>query len=186
MPIDPRQLLPQRPFDRFHGGERRLPKEKLNAAMDALEALQTGINPPAEVIGAGRAKLIAQRFQVTSVEGDYLICEYHNGFEAKGGAVKIAKPWLLRRTPFDGKTRNGVTYTYTDAQNRTGDDGSQEAITPAYVAGDQIVAVKGIAGGTGVNLASPAPETVEWEDVNEDGRTWGGGGGDDDWLQWND
>lgn len=54
--------------------------------------------------GAG----LSQRMLVTAIYGDYYVCS------GPDGAVQVAKPWRLRRTPFDGQT-----ISFTDEQSRT-------------------------------------------------------------------
>ena len=75
------------------------------------------------------------RFRVRSVEGDYLVCRATDGVTDGDVDIKVAKPYLLQKTPFDGVSRAGVTYTYTDAAttgthtiNTSGDDGNQQRI----------------------------------------------------------
>ena len=68
--------------------------------------------------------------------------------------ILVAKPWLLRRSPFDGLTRDGITYTYTDSQTRSANDGAgtilTEHVTPAYLLDDIIYFVRNVYNGTGV------------------------------------
>lgn len=83
--------------------------------------------------------------------------------------VEIAKPYLLQRTPFDGETRDGVTYTYTDGETRSATDGvttEDQVIVPAYVINDIIVAARL----TAENLKNQL--YAEWLDINADGRAW--------------
>jgi len=116
------------------------------------------------------------RFRVKSVEGDYIVCRFIEGEHEGTVDVKIAKPFLLQKTPFDGVSRSGVTYTYTDDATTGihtidvfGTDGNQQriatldsdttdkefqVIVPRYRAavtggyeGDIIVAMRGMQGG---------------------------------------
>jgi len=69
-----------------------------------------------------------------------------------------------------GATRNGVTYTYDSAYERSGTTGGtaiQEAITPSYNTSfpDMIFAVRPADGATGVS-------GCRWVDINLDGRYW--------------
>lgn len=113
------------------------------------------------------------KFKVVSESNDYLVCHtWIESIQEEGSeAINIAKPYLLRRTPFDGETRNGVSYTYTGASTRTaiktGEDNITEKITPSYVEGDVIKACKPV-GGSGVLVGD---EDIEWEEV-EGGRLW--------------
>jgi hypothetical protein len=114
--------------------------------------------------GGGDRPIIRRRFTITAINNDTLTCTPAGG----GDAVTVAKHWDARRTPFDGETVNGYTYTYSSATARQSDDGStteDQVITPPYFVGAQIVAERNIAGGTGVT-------DVIWEDVNKAGRAW--------------
>ncbi len=81
----------------------------------------------------------------------------------------VALPWLLRQTPFNGQTYNGVSYTYTGIHVRTataGQTSETQRITPDYVLGDVIYVGRYIRGGTGVS------QNLESVDLNLDGRCW--------------
>ena len=113
--------------------------------------------------------------QVVSVETDYMICTVTD----TGAQVYVALPWQLRRTPFDGQTYNGVSYTYTSNTARDASSGSgseSQVIVPAYVAGDLVYALTGIVGDTSVHetttQGASLPQPVEWLDLNVDGRAW--------------
>lgn len=57
--------------------------------------------------------------------------------------IKIAMPFLLRRTPFDAGSRAGISYTYTNNFTRSADDGGgpvEEIIVPSFEVGDVIFA----------------------------------------------
>lgn len=92
-----------------------------------------------------------------------------------GTEIAIAKPYLLRRTPFEGpgRERNGFRYTYQSNTKRTSikvsDSNSTEVqtITPDYVINDEIVAKRfdhAFILGDGI--------TTHWIDDNDDGREW--------------
>ena len=92
--------------------------------------------------------------------------------------VFIAKPYLLRRTPFDGLTRNDITYAYDSDTQRVAtdadDDTETQQVVPSYVAGDVVFAVRDFSGGTGAWTAPTNADPVEvvWQDLNVDGRAW--------------
>jgi len=44
---------------------------------------------------------------------DHLEC-----LDDRNNTVLVAKPWLLRRTPFDGQTRDDVSYVYSADDRR--------------------------------------------------------------------
>lgn len=115
---------------------------------------------------------VSQQMSVVSVEGDYLVC---NPVTANGVDVtvekNIAKPYLLRRTPFDDSSRNGISYTYTSDITRTADDGSEtenQVIVPSYVAGD-LIFVSNVLPNTAVTVAGTELKLL---DLNSDGRAW--------------
>lgn len=127
-----------------------------------------GVPPPRQV--SARALLHLTRFRVVSMEGDYLVCLPLNVGAVEN--VKVAKPWDLRRTPFDGLTVNGISYTYSSEGARTATAGESEdqVVIPAYFAGAEIYAVDDPIGGTGVTDENAAE--VTYQDVNLAGRAW--------------
>lgn len=112
-----------------------------------------------------------QQFKITGISGDYLTCTYWDNAN-DGAQVLVAKTYLNRQTPFDGETRDGISYVYTDEQTRTATNDSAESITeimtPAYVVGDQITG-KYVANGTGV--ADSDGNAIVWME-DSDARTW--------------
>lgn len=115
---------------------------------------------------------LLQQVSVVSVEGDYLVC---NPVTTEGVNTEvqknIAKPYLLRRTPFDEGSRNGISYSYTSDIARTADDGSEtedQVIVPAYVAGDLLL-VRSVTPNTMVTVGEV---TLKLIDMNNDGRAW--------------
>ncbi len=116
------------------------------------------------------------QFQISSVGNDYISAyPYDNITGAGSTAVYIAKPWLLRRTPFDGHSRNGISYSYSiDGLSRTASRSGiseTESITPSYQVGDLIYAAQNPTGFPLVISGSP-PITITWIDLNADGRSW--------------
>lgn len=112
------------------------------------------------LIRIGDLKAQVAWFEIQSVEDDYLVCWM---LDAAGAPIEtnvnVAKPHMLRKKPFDGETRNSVTYDYTDSQTRTaskvGEDDITERVTPSFQVGDKIVAEAGVFGGT---LCDDAPD----------------------------
>jgi hypothetical protein len=113
---------------------------------------------------------IMQQFKVHEIDGDYLICHTWDGTDEGAVDIKVARPYLLRRTPFDGYTRNSITYTYVSDVERTaaksGETDITELVTPSYQVGDVIYAIRDIRGGTAVE------DAPNWLDCNVDGRAW--------------
>ncbi len=101
--------------------------------------------------------------------GDWLECTRHD----IGDTIKVAKPYYLQKTPFDGETIDGVTYAYTNNQCRTATDTSgttTEVVKPEWIVksgstpGD-IIYVRWVSNGT--NVVGP-----EYIDLNADARRW--------------
>jgi len=96
---------------------------------------------------------------------DYLVCE-----DEARRIVKVAKPFLLQRTPFDEETFDGVSYVYSDVNERVaskdGEIDEDQRITPSYAVNEKILAVRHNPGLKAHNTA------IEWEDVNTAGRCW--------------
>jgi hypothetical protein len=109
--------------------------------------------------------------------------------------VEVSKPHALRKNPFEGKTVDGVTYTY-DAKGKRVANYSEESerctegehvekIYPLYHIGDAIWVSKLAAkqGEEGHQLETPDGEANFFIDENRDARKWiddcgkGGGGG---------
>lgn len=175
-----------------------LTAKHLNEPVDAIVRLHAGVAPPSQVRSRGNpAPFEVRAFKVLadlsdddpSVQGDYVWCERQGGStssEGEGDRIAVAKPYLLRRTTWDteanggdAESRNGVTYEYTSGYERTATitaTGQEEdqIIVPSYQAGDVIYAVRGVMGGTGVEIDNNGDTTaVEWLDLNADGRMWG-------------
>ena len=97
---------------------------KANRSIHALNRITQGVRPVRQIVPTPRGKKGAEqairvRFQVM---GD----DHIEGLDDEGRTVLVAKPWLLRRTPFDSELpeppplRDGVKYEYTDGATRTG------------------------------------------------------------------
>jgi hypothetical protein len=115
------------------------------------------------------------------------------------GSIAVARPPRLRRSDWDGKTINGITYTYTNANERTAvgvvDEGTDDEVTvtenqvivPPYLDigglneyyGDPYIIFAVRAEDTGLSYTTSDPDAggsktvkVVWQDVNADGRAW--------------
>lgn len=105
--------------------------------------------------------------------GDYLICRTWNGSDSGNVLIEVAKPYLLRRTPFHGQSRLGIAYQYTSPVTRTATrDATTESqvVNPSFANGDVIYAELPIGGGTGVIAESG--KAIRWLDKNLDARAW--------------
>jgi len=95
--------------------------------------------------------------------------------------IKIALPYRLRKTPFDGMTIDGFTYTYLDPNPyhrrhvTFGVYHEIQVIVPKYRPGDLIYTTNHPLGGTTVldRITDPLlPQGLTWLDLNVDGRAW--------------
>lgn len=149
-------------------------RDKLNAPIDAMNRIISGVKPPQQVNPDSRTqvKLIGRSFEVLEVFGDYILTT--DGF-------RIAKPVTLRQSWTDQYTDVfGVFYEWITSQVRTAsrDDNpddpdaeptEEDQITdPPYSVGDIIFAKKGYSGGTGV--LDDDGFDLEWIDENLDAR----------------
>jgi hypothetical protein len=152
---------------RFRRGQRTIPERQINALVDGINKRDIGSNAPQQVVGrgaAGGSPVLV--LSLVTHNNDYLVCE-----DSAFNTFSVAKPYELRRTPFDTETINGVTYTYASASERSATDGvdtETQYITPDYVAGHEIYAIKP-KGGTG--LVDGDTNDIIWLEVNQ-GRAW--------------
>lgn len=118
------------------------------------------------------------RFKITALFDDHVEAHTWNGEDEGTQTIKIAKPYLLRLTPWDDQTRDSITYAYIDPHNRTatnsGSEQSIESLKEKYVVGDELWATDRPKRGTGVTLnpGEENEEIVNWLDDNRDGRRW--------------
>lgn len=81
------------------------------------------------------------RCKITAVNNDTLTCvviDDSSGSDPAsiiGSTITVSKDCHLQRTPWDGKTIEGITYTYSDSQTRTANDGvttTTQSVYPKY------------------------------------------------------
>lgn len=112
---------------------------------------------------------IVKQYRVKAVLDDSLSCKEFDGFNEFGSTILIAKPYQLRKTPFDGKTVGDYTYEYESNTKRMRVSTEPvckitEEIQPPYnLDVDIIYAIE--VSNTGVDATSAV-------DLNADGRTW--------------
>jgi len=96
---------------------------------------------------------------------DSILCRKTDTYD-DGQRIEVYKPYMLRRSPFDGQTVDEIEYVYSDNYSRTATgvedgeyDGEEEDqfVTPPYLIGEQIIAVK---------------FQFSWIDLNNAGRCW--------------
>ena len=118
-----------------------------------------------------------QQLKIVAQYDDYLACYPWDDVQGLGTTlVNVAKPWLLRRAPFDGTSgRNGITYAYSNAYTRVATKGTStetEVITPSYQPNDVIYAVSGATGFNFSVTIGGIATPMQAVDQNADGRTW--------------
>lgn len=137
----------------------------------AVRALVGGIVPPVPTQETPVGVRL-QAMQVVSEQNDHLVCRSLGADGAiYGSDINVAKPYLLRRTPFDGLARNSITYTYSAANVRLADDDTDtetQVIVPSYVVGDTVYGVS-VQPDAGVVVDGAA---LRFIDLNLDGRAW--------------
>jgi len=158
----------------------------LNQMVDATNLLLGGVRAPSQQRRGGRGNSVgatAQIFEVIAIDFDYVRCYAYDSVSntTEDVETRVALPYLLRSGPFDGETRNGISYVYdetlpyskrvaTDADSNT----ETQVIVPGYVEGDLIIGVRGIAGGTNAFYLDDqgALQPIAWLDLNTDSRAW--------------
>ncbi len=149
---------------------------KLEQLRDGVDRLIEGTTT-AQLVGQQRTFRQVFQAQIAAIQGDYLDVreyrEYPVGPPFVGPTqILVARPWLLRRSPFDGGSWNGIGFTYTDDQTRTATQAATtevQRITPAYVIGDIIYCAGQVYGGVAVDVSSIPLVAL---DMNVDGRSW--------------
>ncbi len=149
---------------------------RLNELVDPLTRLERSPSL-GEIAPAPAPYLQIFQAQINFVFGDYLqvreLTTYADGTDVLGPVnILVAKPWILRRTPFDGVIFNNFLYTYIDQETRDATDQSppgkteRQVITPAYFLNTRIYCARIVRGGTGV------ADSIRALDLNVDARAW--------------
>jgi len=115
-----------------------------------------------------KAATLHQQMVVKSDQGDYLVCRSLDANGVQGTAdINVMKPFLLRRTPFDNLTKNGVAYVYSDNATRVADGTETQKITQDYYVDSEILVVP-----MNVNFEVSPGIFVSFADSNDNGREW--------------
>jgi len=149
----------------FRQGATALSARHLNSLVSTVNNLTSRITAPTQPRPYSKGSSVIV-LTLVAHNDDYLECE-----DANAATVYVAKPYELRRTPFDGETISGITYTYTSESEREATDGvdtETQFITPNYVVGNEIYAAK-VQGDTGVD--DPTPTAIVYIELNQ-GRAW--------------
>lgn len=152
--------------------------DKLQAAhwqeiVTLLNRLQ-GILPGFVFNNPGINPLSARMFKVVELAEDIIICHTWDGAEEGEDDIAVARPYLLRKTPFDGQSRGDFSFVYEREDKRVStnleDETEDQILVDSYDEGEVIFALNGIQGGT--DLLDDNEEVVQWVDMNFDGRYW--------------
>lgn len=179
-PLSPLQLKNNEPVKILNGWKKGVPlsAKRLNEYVSAINRGTKHIQPPLQATVKPRNRLLVERFRFLGDDkGDFIICQALDEISVTEGNIRIAKPFLLRRTPFDNDSRiaggEKITYVYSSSSERvaTNTDGTDETqvIVSSYSEGDFILAIHGIEDQTGVRVDD---KDLGWLDVNNDARAW--------------
>jgi len=107
-----------------------------------------------------------RRFEINGISNATLTGKMWDGTTLGANNVEIQRNYLTAALV---TAWNGITYVYTNPQLRVatlGVDTEDQVVVPAYVAGDEIWAIRLPRGGTGGIVG------VDWLDLNLDARAW--------------
>ena len=158
---------------KYSRGMRSIPASQLNQLVESVTRLTVGSNKPKQ-LHPGKSPIPwfnIFRLNLVTVYGDYLKCEKPGDASV---VVYVAKPPSLQRTPFDGETIGGVTYTYSTDTTRTADDGvtsEDQIVTEDYLVGGDVYALGPSVDGTGVVTEGGSPVVVSYIQIAET-RAW--------------
>lgn len=127
-----------------------------------------------------------KEFSVVAEFGDYLECQT---IVSSGDPVTVyvAKPYFFRKSVFDGKTINGITYTYSLSSGTIHGDriasnesySETQKLTPAYFSYTSETYERILAASYATGIQTDISETgqaeatnIVWIDMNIAGRAW--------------
>lgn len=168
-------------LNRWGPGE-PLDHRKLNEPVEALNRIFAGVAPPLSARPYAPARPLAKGFKIVAAYGDYLECHTWDGLTEGGEIVKVALPWGLSQTPFDGQDFGPWHYEYTGVGERETSlvaDAEQqitEVINPPFVAGEVIRATRDSGYTPRATVETETGETsvvsLDWLYVPDNGRAW--------------
>ena len=199
--------MPEWETRRFKSGQAITEQQLETLRRRSLEVPEAGTGMEVQQVGnrwvvsLSRERIIPSaidRFKIVEIKKDHLRCNFHNATHEEEEVtpaqntttIFIAKPFQLRKTPFDGETilypnTQSITYTYESdefGRAREADDGTDtedQVMTPDYFIGEEILAVF-IETGLKTNATEDPPvgsspfveQRIFWEDLNNCGRFW--------------
>lgn len=140
------------------------PGLRLEKGLEAFRLFRTPVTPASVISSVALATAQFKLTQSADAFPDHLVCRTWDGTTEGAEDVLIAKPWLLRRTPFEDQIYNDVSYQYDTATRRTarvGPETEGQVIIPPFVVGDIIYAVRDVIGGTSVAVVGEPPAEGE-------------------------
>lgn len=166
------------------GANQPLDHRKLNEPVDAINRMNRGVAGPRQVMAdrpgggvpAGALRTVLVAIPAGSTD-DHIVCRDIGDTSEEYTPILVAKPWLLRKTPWDGQTRGQVRYEYDpeDSTKRTAFDSTDatgqlkraEQIHARYLVDDRLTASPMIP-----TLTTTDGQTVALLDLNVDSRGW--------------
>ncbi len=124
---------------RWRPGLVTLDHRQMNQPLDLLDDMTRGVGVPRQVMPSvtGTPAVSVQLGTVlvamdAGLTDDHLVCRAIDSDPLAYIPVLVAKPWLLRKTPWDGETRGEVRYAYDleDSTKRTAYDVNDPPDTP--------------------------------------------------------
>jgi hypothetical protein len=154
----------------------RITADDQNEMRTTINRLSRGLALPKQVSRRAQNGAASDRPFIMSVyasKSDYVLC-YRVDQSVNPDIDKplfVAKPYLLRNSI---NSRDGLTFSYTDTDERTATDDDSgdtedQVVVPAYVEGDLIVVARM---NTGVYKDDEQEDPVLWQDMNVDARAW--------------
>lgn len=166
------------PIQRWRlSGNEPMRASRLNQTVDAINGQRRGVRPvrqlPIRVTKKDAPPGATGRFVFSAMRGDWVLAHpVVDGAVDNDVIVLLAKPWLLRRTPFDGQVRGGKLYQYENDTARVASIDNQEErqlVIDRFFVGDVLYATKDVIGGSGVFDGEGVE--LDWL-MQSDGRAW--------------
>lgn len=150
-----------RRLSRFRVGQRvENLRPQLNALVDAANGSPDPAGPSGSLVGFIPQRILVLEIRILLsdiVDPTLSLLECAlPGQQLNPSAQKwqVSLPWTF--TPL---SRDGVTYVYTDLNNRTADGTESQQLTPTYLVQDLI-------------MVGEFEQGTAWRDLNIDGRQW--------------
>lgn len=121
------------------------------------------------------------QYRLKSVQNDYLTCRAFNGTTEDTKDIFIAKPFRLRRTPFDGLTiafssdgeNYSAAYAYASANKRAvtiSGTAETQIVIPRFKVDFDLIYARTVR--EDLNLRATNGSKITLLDINADGRAW--------------